>query len=215
MRKIWSSAKTLCSRGVERDRALEIGAERLFHDDPRSLGEIGLGQHLDRRQRGVRRHAHIVDAPALAVEGLLRLLDRSPERAGAGRHRHVVERLREAPARPPSGACGRGGSNAASRAMARKPSASIASSDTPMIRHFGMKPAVHEMKEARKQLLVREIAGRAEQDHDLRQLGADPDRHLRHSVLHPMQSAGEFPRSMRQKRDKASNRRPDDFTAAI
>ena len=31
----------LVQLGVERDRALEIGAERLFHDDPRSLGEIG------------------------------------------------------------------------------------------------------------------------------------------------------------------------------
>jgi hypothetical protein len=50
----------------------------------------------------------------------------------------------------------------------------MASSDTPMIRHFGMKPAVHEMKEAGQQLLVRQIAGRAEQDHDLRQLWGRP-----------------------------------------
>ena len=80
---------------VERDRALEIGAERLFHDDPRSAGEIGLAQHFDRRQRGVRRHAQVVDELDLLVEGLLRLLDRFLERAGAGRDRHVVERRLE------------------------------------------------------------------------------------------------------------------------
>ena len=41
------------------------------------------------------------------------------------------------------------------------------------------------MKEARQQLLVGEIAGRAEQDDDLRQLGADPGRYLRHSRSPP------------------------------
>ena len=34
----------LVQRVVERDRGFEIGAERLFHDDARSLGEIGLGR---------------------------------------------------------------------------------------------------------------------------------------------------------------------------
>ena len=38
----------LVQRVVERDRALEIGAERLFHDDARSAGELGLAQHFDR-----------------------------------------------------------------------------------------------------------------------------------------------------------------------
>ena len=51
----------LVQRGVERDRALEIGAERLLHDDARALGEIGFAQHFDRRQRSVRRHAQVVD----------------------------------------------------------------------------------------------------------------------------------------------------------
>ena len=63
---------------VERDRALKIGAERLFHDDARPLGEIGLRHQLDRRHRGVRRHAHVMDALAFAVEGLLRFFDRGP-----------------------------------------------------------------------------------------------------------------------------------------
>ena len=39
----------LVQRVVERNRALHVGAERLFHDDPRPAGELGLAQHLDRR----------------------------------------------------------------------------------------------------------------------------------------------------------------------
>ena len=38
----------LMQRVIERDRAFEIGAKRLFHDDARSAGELGFAQHLDR-----------------------------------------------------------------------------------------------------------------------------------------------------------------------
>ena len=43
----------------------------------------------------------------------------------------------------------------------------------------------HQVKEAGQQLLVGEIPGRAEQDDDLRQLGADSHRYLRHCHPHP------------------------------
>ena len=49
-----------------------------------------------------------------------------------------------------------------------------------MIRHFGMKPRVDEVKEPRQQLALRQVAGRAEQHDDLRQLRADSGRYLRH-----------------------------------
>ena len=130
----------LVQRVVERDRALEIGAERLFHDDPRSAGELGLAQHFDRRQGGVRRHAQVMDTLDLLAKGLLRLLDRLLESSGASRDRHVVEQRLERRPGLLLGLCACC-SNTASRASARKPSASIASSDTPMIRHFEMKPA--------------------------------------------------------------------------
>ena len=42
-----------------------------------------------------------------------------------------------------------------------------------------------QVKEAGQKLLVGKIAGRAEQDDDLRHLGADPDRYSHHSVLPP------------------------------
>ena len=61
----------LVQRLVERHRALEVGAERLFHDDPRFPGEAGLAQHPDRRERGVRRHAQIVDELGLLFESRL------------------------------------------------------------------------------------------------------------------------------------------------
>ena len=42
------------------------------------------------------------------------------------------------------------------------------------------------MEEAREELLVRQVAGRAEQDDDLRQFGTDPGRHPRHLSSPPM-----------------------------
>ena len=210
----------LVQRVVERDRAFEIGAERLFHNDARSARELGLAQHLDRRQRGVRRHAHVVDALGLLGEGLLRPVDRLLESAGAGRDRHVVEQSLRRPARPPSWGRWACCSKTASRARARKPSASSASSDTPMIRHFEMKPARHQVKEAGQQLLVGEISGRAKQDDDLRQLGADPDRYSRHCVLRPRPciprpTARQSLAFGRQKRDKPEmSDRPTISTAA-
>ena len=41
-----------------------------------------------------------------------------------------------------------------------------------------------QVKEAGQQLLVGEVAGRAKQDDDLRQLGAYPRRYLRHGHPH-------------------------------
>ncbi len=81
----------LVQRVVERNRAFEIGAERLFHDDARSARELGLAQHFDRRLGGARRHTQVVDALGLLGEGLLRVLDRLLQGAGAGRDRHVVQ----------------------------------------------------------------------------------------------------------------------------
>ena len=68
---------------VERDRALEVGAERLLHDHPRALGETGLVEHPDRRQRRARRHAEIVDELDTRRRALRRPARRPPsERRG-------------------------------------------------------------------------------------------------------------------------------------
>ncbi len=78
--------------GVERDRALEVGPERLLHDDARALGEARLLQHLDRRQRRGRRHAEIVDELELSAERFLGPLDGGGQRPGALLDRDVIER---------------------------------------------------------------------------------------------------------------------------
>ena len=77
---------------IERDRAFEIRAERLLHDDARALGEAGFVEHADRGQRGVRRHAEVMNELAFPIAGQSCFIHRRLERAGAGRHRHVVER---------------------------------------------------------------------------------------------------------------------------
>ena len=70
-------AEHLVQPRVERDRAREIGAERLFHDDARALDQTGIAQQTHRRQSRVRRNAQIVKPAALLAERLLRL-DRLP-----------------------------------------------------------------------------------------------------------------------------------------
>ena len=174
----------LVQRLVERHRAFEIGAERFFHDDARFPVEVGLAQHPDRRERGVRRHAQIMDELGLLFESRPRPLDRFLESAGAGRDRHVVERRLE---RRPSLLLGPVGVLLEHRVASEDAEAL----DVDRVKRYADDPAFRdeagadEVKEARQQLLVGEIAGRAEQNHDLRQLRADPGRYLRHRALHP------------------------------
>ena len=163
----------LCSLRVQRYRAGEIGAEGLLHDDAASLDKTGLGQQPHRRQGGAGRHAQIVHATALAAQRLLRRLDRRLERAGAGRQRHVVQGLRRRRPSRPRSPCGVENCSSASRASLRKPSASSSSSETPMIRQPGMKPAAAQMEQARQQLPPRQVTGGAHQDDDLRISRAD------------------------------------------
>src|ERR1700733_3476788 len=180
----------LVQRIVERDRAFEIGAERLFHDDARPAGKLSLAQHLDRRQGGVRRHAQIVHALGLLGEGLLSSVDRFLESAGAGRDRHVVEQrferrpgllLRVMGVLLEDGLAGESAEALRVERVERY-------ADDPAFRD---EAGAHEMKEARQQLFVGEISGRAEQDDDLRQFGAYPRRYLRHCHPHrrPFDSA--------------------------
>ena len=48
MRKIWSSDEHLVQLGVEEHGALQVGAERLLHDDARAFDEAGLLEQLHR-----------------------------------------------------------------------------------------------------------------------------------------------------------------------
>ena len=64
--------------GVERHRAVEIDAERLLHDNVGALDKSRFSQKPHRRERGVGRHAEIMDAATLAAQRRLRALDRGP-----------------------------------------------------------------------------------------------------------------------------------------
>ena len=205
----------LVQRVVERDRGFEIGAERLFHDDARSFGEIGLGEHLDRRQRGVRRHAHVVDALSLLAERFLRLVDRGFEGFGPGRDGHVIERFRE------GGPCllVRLAVVSVERRLAGDRAEAF---DVDRVERHADDPAFRnesgraEMKKPRQQLLVRQISGRAEQHYDLRNFGADPDRRLGHCVLHPSnQRKRVSPSHATEARQGRMSWRAADFTAAV
>src|SRR4029077_16958196 len=59
---------------IERHGARQIGAERLFHDDAGSIDEIRFAEGPDRRERRIRRHAQVVEAPALPGESRLHLV---------------------------------------------------------------------------------------------------------------------------------------------
>ena len=177
MRKICSSANTSCSCAFS-DTALARSVPNGFSMMMRQRStRSGLGQQPHRRQGGARA------ARSDSARGGSRR--RAPARprstaalsaAGAGRQRHVVEGRGEGGpvglARP----CGWRTDRAPRAASLRKPSASMSSSDTPMMRQPGMKPGAAEVEQARQQLAPRQIAGRADEHDDLRDSAGRPAR---------------------------------------
>ena len=92
IRKICALVEGLVHRVVEDDRAVEVGAERLLHDDPGAVDQLRVAQGLDDDRGGRRGDAHVVDAPDVAAADVrLGRFDRLAQPLGAGRRRHVVE----------------------------------------------------------------------------------------------------------------------------
>ena len=60
--------KDLVQLGVQRDRAFQVGSERLFHDDLGVLHQLSLAQQAHGGQGGIRRHAQVVKPAAFTVE---------------------------------------------------------------------------------------------------------------------------------------------------
>ena len=60
IRKIWLSSERLVHLVVELDRAVQVGAERLLHHHPGALDQVGVAQHGDHGERGLGRHAQVV-----------------------------------------------------------------------------------------------------------------------------------------------------------
>lgn len=74
---------------VEFARALQVDAERLLHDDPGVLREVGLVQGVHHRQHRLGRDAQVVQQPdVLAAERLGLFGDRACQGLGAALLRH-------------------------------------------------------------------------------------------------------------------------------
>ncbi len=85
--------KYLMQPGVQRYRTRQVGAERLFHDDPGPVDETGLAKHPHRRQGRARRHAHVMQATTFGWERLLRPVHCRFEDRGTSGERHIVQIL--------------------------------------------------------------------------------------------------------------------------
>ena len=77
---------------IQRHCAREIGAERLFHHDARSLDQPRFAEHPHRGQRRGGRHAHVVESLAFAVERSFRVIHRRLYGGGSSLQRHIVQR---------------------------------------------------------------------------------------------------------------------------
>ena len=87
--------KGLVQFGVEFDGAGEVRAERLFHNDARALDELGIGKQSHDRERGLGRHAEIMQEVGVSPEFLGGLGDGGFEPRCALRKRHVIQRRRK------------------------------------------------------------------------------------------------------------------------
>ena len=70
---------------VEVPGARQVGAERLFHDDPGPIDQVRLAQGRHDRDGSGRRHAQVVQSPGLASEDVLGAGDRVGQAHGTGR----------------------------------------------------------------------------------------------------------------------------------
>ena len=111
-------------------------------------------------------------ALGLLGEGLLRFVDGLLKGAGASRDRHVVEQRFECRPGVFLGVMGVLLEDGVARegAKAFRVERVERHADDPAFRD---EAGAHQMKKARQQFLVGEISGRAKQNDDLRQLGAD------------------------------------------
>ena len=85
IRKIWSSLKTRCSSLFSDLERRQVDAERLLHDDPAARDQVGLLEDLHDVQRGLRRHAQVVQPVArpVAARRLVGLVDDGLQPVGA------------------------------------------------------------------------------------------------------------------------------------
>ena len=164
---------------VEFDRAREVGAERLLHDDARSFDQAGLTEQPDRRQRRVWRHAQVVQPAARLPESALGFLDGRLERGGSRGERHVGQVLCEG---VPDRLLHLARCELRDRLVhflteARRIEIIQRHADDLAPRD---EAGARQMEQTRQQFALGQVAGGAHQHHHLGIFGADPLSHLRH-----------------------------------
>jgi hypothetical protein len=170
---------------VERDRALQVGAERLLHHDPRTFHQVGVAQRLDDRGRGHGRDAQVMEPADVLAELLLGDLDRLGEPVGPGALGDVGEPLLELlPLRRAQRVVG----ELVHRLLGERAELALAHvlERGPDHLDVGGEGRQREVREAGEQLASREVAGGAEEDDDVRDDrlhpvagGAGADRRVR------------------------------------
>ena len=171
--------KDLVQLGVQRDRAFQVGSERLFHDDAGAVDEVRLRQQAYGRQGGIGRHAEIVQAAVLVAQFPLRLGGCRLEPVSARPQRHVVQRLsKSGPVRV---------LHLSARELIERRTRELAEAigidlverdaDDPATRD---ETGARQVEQAGQQLAPRQIAGGAHKDDTLRMLGSTPRSNLRH-----------------------------------
>ena len=171
--------KDLVQLGIQRDRALEVRAERLFHDDPGPVDEVCFRQQADGRQSGIGWHAQIVHTTSFLAQFALRRLDRRLEGVRAGTDRHVVQRLgKGGPVRVLHFSAGelverlaRDLAEAIGVDLVQRDADDSATRD---------EAGARQVEQAGQELASRQVARGTDKDNDLRMLGTNPRRNLCH-----------------------------------
>ena len=157
----------LAHQRVQLTGAVEVGPERLLHDDPGPVGEPGLPEGPHHGVGGVGRDAQVVEAPGLGVEGGLE----GPDRLGQPVHAVVPGHVADAPrelvpvlvgdAAPGELVAGRPGDAVVLPLVERL---ERGGHDVAVGQHAGPR----QVEQAGQELPLGQVAGGAEQDDDVR-----------------------------------------------
>ncbi len=169
----------LVQLGVQHHGARQIGAERLFHDDAGPFDQPGRAEQPHRWQRGARRHAEIMDAPAFAAQQPFGTLNRRLQYLRPGGHGDIVQRRREG--RPVIFL-----DLAAGELVQRLPREGAEAVGVHVVQRDADDPAAgdeataRQVEHARQQLAPGQVAGGAHQGDKLRILWTNAERNLAH-----------------------------------
>ena len=153
----------LVELGVQLLCALQVGPERLLHDDPAPLDQSGLLELVDHRERCLGGHREVVEALELTEALALGLLDGAAQTLGAGLAGRPVEELGELP--PPLGVAVVAAELDDRLVCELEERLAVVlvegGADDPEVAH---QARLEEVEHAGQELAARQVAGRTEED---------------------------------------------------